>query len=164
MFKVMGWNEDRVMVLDGGLPKFSADYPDFIDTCPAKIPEIIEYDESEFTFRTQMLRNINHIEANLESQNEIVVDARPSGRFNGTAPEPRPGLPSGHMPNSVSIPFYEVLGDEKCVKPKEEIIKIYADLGLDITSPGTSIISSCGSGISAAVLDLALTASGKIIS
>ncbi|EAS29351.3 thiosulfate sulfurtransferase [Coccidioides immitis RS] len=87
-----------------------------------------------------------------------VLDARPAGRWAGKSPEPRPELSSGHMPGSVNVPFVELLDPEtKTLLPEAELRKVLESKGVD---PSRSIISSCGSGVTAAVIDLALHEAG----
>lgn len=87
-----------------------------------------------------------------------ILDARPYGRWAGTAGEPRPGLPSGHMPGSKSIPFGELLDPEtKALLPAAELRKYFVSKGID---PTGSVITTCGSGTTAAVIDLALNEAG----
>lgn len=87
-----------------------------------------------------------------------VLDARSSGRFSGKAPEPREGLSSGHMPGAINIPFDTVLDPEtKAFLPKEKLKEIFEQKGVDPTKP---IISSCGTGVTACVLDTALDLAG----
>lgn len=87
-----------------------------------------------------------------------ILDARPHGRWAGTASEPRPGLPSGHMPGSYSVPFGELLDPEsKALLPSEDLRKIFESKGID---PRRSFITTCGSGVTAAVIDLALSEAG----
>jgi len=87
-----------------------------------------------------------------------VLDARSKGRWAGTDPEPRPGLSSGHMPGSLSVPVPELLDPKtKAFLPAEELRKIFESKGLDPSKP---IISSCGTGVTAAVIDAALTEAG----
>jgi thiosulfate/3-mercaptopyruvate sulfurtransferase len=87
-----------------------------------------------------------------------ILDARPAGRFNGTDPEPRPGLPSGHIPGSINIPFPELLDpNNKTLLPADQLREVFQQKGVDPTSP---IISSCGTGVTAAVIETALEESG----
>ena len=162
----MGWNEEQISVLDGGFPKFSQEFPQWIDKSPlteadleTNIPSSEKDLMESFTMRTTMLRKMEQIEKNLKSQDELVLDARPAARFHGQAPEPRAGISSGHMPHSVSLPFTEVLVDGSMRSPSE-IEQLLAKRGIDITSSGQPLICSCGSGVSAAVLDLALSSAG----
>lgn len=87
-----------------------------------------------------------------------ILDARPAGRFNGTDPEPRPGLPSGHIPSSINIPFPELLDpNTKTLLSPEKLKEVFRQKGVDPQNP---IISSCGTGVTAAVIETALEESG----
>lgn len=96
--------------------------------------------------------------------NFAVVDARSSGRFSGVDAEPRPNLRSGNIPNSVSLPFGEVLTEDSTnamtLKSKEELVKVFTKAGLDLKSPDSPITTTCGSGLTAAILALALHTTG----
>ena len=84
-----------------------------------------------------------------------VVDARSRGRWAGTDPEPRPGLPSGHIPGSISLPMSEVLDPETgALLPAESLVRIFESKGIDPEKP---IVCSCGTGVTAAVIDAALS-------
>ena len=85
-----------------------------------------------------------------------VVDARSAARFNGTAPEPRPGLRSGHMPGAVSLPFSELVQDGR-LRSADELRFLFEQRGLDLDKP---ITTTCGSGVTAAVLALGLELAG----
>jgi thiosulfate/3-mercaptopyruvate sulfurtransferase len=86
-----------------------------------------------------------------------VVDARPAERFSGKAPEPRPGLRAGHMPRSFNVPYARLIENGRLL-PRERIEAAFADGGVDLDKP---IITSCGSGVTAAILTLALESIGK---
>ena len=87
-----------------------------------------------------------------------ILDARAPGRFNGTAPEPREGLSSGHMPGSINIPFNELLDSHtKAFKSPEELKKYFASKGVDPSKP---VVSSCGTGVTACVVDTGLEVAG----
>lgn len=87
-----------------------------------------------------------------------VLDARPAGRFDGTDPEPRPGLPSGHMPKSKSVPFSDLLDpNTKALLPAEKLRQLFERKGIDTQKP---VVSSCGTGVTAAVVDAALAEAG----
>ncbi|KAI0021120.1 thiosulfate sulfurtransferase [Xylariomycetidae sp. FL0641] len=89
-----------------------------------------------------------------------ILDARPAGRFAGKDPEPREGLPSGHMPGSINIPFSSVLDPEtKAFLPKDQLKKLFAEKGVDPKKP---VISTCGTGVTAVVVDAALEEAGYI--
>ena len=85
-----------------------------------------------------------------------IVDARPAPRFRGEVPEPRPGLASGHIPTSLNVPV-GLLSDNGRVRPAEELRKIFAETGIDLENP---IITTCGSGVTASTLALALEIAG----
>lgn len=87
-----------------------------------------------------------------------VLDARSEGRFTGEAPEPRPGLSSGHMPGSINIPFDAVLDPAtKAYLPAEKLRALFQEKGVD---PAKPIISSCGTGVTACVIETALEEAG----
>lgn len=87
-----------------------------------------------------------------------ILDARPGGRFKGIDPEPRPGLPSGHMPRSISIPFSDVLDPKtKALLPANKLRQLFQERGVDLGKPA---IASCGTGVTAAVVDAALAEAG----
>ena len=89
-----------------------------------------------------------------------ILDARPHARFAGAAPEPRPGLPSGHIPNSVSVPFSSLLDqDSGTLLPAPMLIKTFRDNGVN---PDRPVVSSCGTGVTAAIVDLALEEAGYL--
>jgi len=128
---------------------------------PAKTPEAVEYSvlsiskpRAVLTYETMKGLAQDDKATKEKFPNVSTIDARPKGRFDGTAPEPRPGLPSGHMPGSTSVPFSDVLDpDTKAFLPTEKLKELLESKGIDLKSP---IISSCGTGVSAAVLDTAL--------
>lgn len=87
-----------------------------------------------------------------------ILDARSLGRWKGVDPEPRPGLSSGHIPGSFSVPVPELLDPEtKTLLPKEKLQEIFKAKGIDPSKP---IISSCGTGVTATIIDAALTEAG----
>lgn len=144
MFKTMG--HSNVAVLDGGFPAWlPEDYP--IENKGKKT-----YSSGNFTahFDAQKIKHYEHILSNVESQNFNVIDARSTGRFEGTSPEPRKGLPSGKIPNSQNLPYSEVLENGRFKSP-EEIKKIMNGLKLN-QKPFTF---TCGSGLTACIILLA---------
>ncbi|KAK4545494.1 hypothetical protein LTR36_002844 [Oleoguttula mirabilis] len=98
-------------------------------------------------------------DANKEGREGVqILDARSKGRWEGTDPEPRPGLPSGHMPGSTSVPVPDLLDPEtKAFLSPEELRRVFEQKGVD---PTKSVISSCGTGVTATVIDAALTVAG----
>src|SRR5262249_48131414 len=106
------------------------------------------------TFDKNRVRGIEQMVANLDSHREQVIDARPSARFAGSVPEPRPGLRSGHIPGSRNVPYADLFdGNTGAMKPLDELRKAFRAAGVDTAKP---IVPSCGSGVSALVLTLAL--------
>ncbi len=150
MFKVMGHRD--VMVLDGGLPKWRAEGHAVTDDEPRLTPR-------HFTARlhNMLLRDAGQIAANLQTRTEQVVDARPAARFRAEAPEPRPGLRRGHVPGAINIPHAEVLNADGTMKPADALRDLFGAAGVERTRP---VVTMCGSGVTAAVLALALTRAG----
>lgn len=147
MFRLFGHRD--VAVLDGGLPKWRAEGRPIED-----LPSMPR--ERHFTARldSTLLRTVDQMRANLEAAGEQVVDARAAGRFQGTEPEPRPGLRGGHIPGSRNLPYRDLLdGAGGTLKNAEEIRAAFEAAGVDLRRP---IVTSCGSGITACVLALGL--------
>jgi len=150
MFKAMG--HENVSVLDGGLPKWIA----------AKHPIATGNEDPGPRHHTSrpnnfIIRDFEDMKRNLETAREQVIDARSHGRFTGQAPEPRPELSSGHMPNSLSLPFNELLNEDGTLKPEQALRAAFESAGVDLSKP---IVTTCGSGVTAAVPYLALTLLG----
>ncbi|MBI1262464.1 MAG: 3-mercaptopyruvate sulfurtransferase [Rhizobiales bacterium] len=150
MFRVMG--HDDVVVLDGGLPKWKSEgHPVTSDS------SVIG--KRHFTARKNafLIRDKDAMLRNLDTCSEQVVDARSAGRFKGTEPEPRQGLASGHIPGSSNLPYDRLMRDDGTMKPVEELTQLFNDAGVDLKRP---VVTTCGSGVSAAVLALALARLG----
>lgn len=150
-FKIFGHND--VAVLDGGLPKWRHEGRPLNDAPPSPA-------ERHFTprFNTFMVREKDQLQSNLSSGREQVLDARSRERFAGTAPEPRSGLRAGHIPGSLNLPFTDLIDPaSQTFKPLEELKSLIADAGID---PKRPVVTTCGSGITAAVLALALELTG----
>jgi thiosulfate/3-mercaptopyruvate sulfurtransferase len=107
------------------------------------------------TLDQNAVKHFSQIQQMIAAHGQI-LDARSAGRFAGTSPEPRPGLSSGHMPGATSIPYTELVEDGR-LKPVEELRRIFVKKGLDLEQP---ITTTCGSGVTAAVLALGLEAAG----
>jgi thiosulfate/3-mercaptopyruvate sulfurtransferase len=142
----------KVFILDGGLPKWKAEKRP-LEAGEVK-PAAKHFDAEMDTRRVAMLSDVQMALNNNSAQ---VVDARPADRFRGEAPEPRPGVASGHMPGAFNVPSAGIIEDGRLMPP-ERLKKIFADAGVDLGKP---IITSCGSGVTAATLWLALDALGK---
>lgn len=147
MFRVFGHTD--VAVLNGGFRKWKAEGRPVEDLPP--LPR-----ERHFTARRNdlLVRDVEQMRANLSSQREQVVDARSKGRFAGTEPEPRIGLRGGHIPGSKNVPA-ALLTDPSTglFKDAVELKVLFQDAGVDLGKP---VATSCGSGVSACGLTLAL--------
>ena len=148
MFRAMG--HDRVQVLDGGLAAWRAAGGNTDAIIPT--PVAARYSA---THNPALVRDMTDMRAHVSAQDTRILDARASGRFDGTSPEPRPDLPSGHMPGSFCVPASALLTEQKMLKSAEELTPILAPY---LDHP---IVTSCGSGVSAAVISLALAQVGK---
>jgi thiosulfate/3-mercaptopyruvate sulfurtransferase len=142
----------KVFILDGGLPKWKAEGR-ALEAGPVK--------RAPRTFKARkdadLVASLATVRAALASGSAQVVDARSAERFLGQAQEPRPGLRSGHMPGAFNVPSTSVV-ENGTLAPPEQLRRAFAAGGVDLEAP---IITSCGSGVSAATLWLALDALGK---
>ena len=154
MFKYFG--QDNVAVLDGGLPKWKAEgHP-----VTAEPPTI--RDRHMITeIRPELLRDVTQVAASSKLGDYTIIDARSAARFKGEAPEPRPGLRSGHIPNSRDVPFQELLTPPGTLKSTDDLRAVFMGAGVDLAKPA---ITTCGSGVTAAILGLALTRLGATFS
>ena len=145
------FGHDQAAVLDGGLPKWLA------EGRPAEegAPPVRAETEFRATFRATRLRGLGDMMA--PGSGSLVLDARPGPRFHGTAPEPRPGLPSGHMPGSRSLPSGSLLAPDGTMLPPERLRTLFAETGADGSTP---VVTSCGTGVTAAILSLGLVRAG----
>jgi thiosulfate/3-mercaptopyruvate sulfurtransferase len=149
--RAMGFPDVRV--LDGGLPKWQADGHPITDGPGAPSGTLLDPD-----FRPELVRDLDAVRADLESRAEQLVDARSAARFRGEAPEPRAGLRGGHMPGACNVPFGDVVNPDGTLKPAEQLRAAFEAAGVDLARP---IVTSCGSGVSASVLALALARIGR---
>lgn len=150
-FRVMG-HED-VVVLDGGFPAWErGGYP--IEATPPQ-----QRMERHFTarFRADLVRNLSDMRRAVEAGANI-LDARPAPRFRGEAAEPRAGVRAGHMPGARSVPSSSLVNENGSLRPKAELERIFADAGAETNQIA---LCSCGSGITAAVIALALARLGR---
>ncbi|WP_410014004.1 3-mercaptopyruvate sulfurtransferase [Sodalis sp. C49] len=107
-------------------------------------------------FAADKVRDIAQMRRLIAGRSAQIVDARPAARFSGQAPEPRPGLRMGHIPGSVNVPWSTLVADGR-LKSADALRALFADAGVDLRRP---LVASCGSGVTAAVVVLALTALG----
>jgi thiosulfate/3-mercaptopyruvate sulfurtransferase len=151
MFRHMGHEE--VFVLDGGLPAWIAAGHELED-----MPPIARDRHFTMRRRSDLVRDMEQVKAILESRSAQVVDARSAGRFSGEAPEPRAGLPSGHMRGAHNLAFTNVLNGDGTLKDRKALVGVMTEAGVDVGAP---IVTTCGSGITACVLALALARLGR---
>jgi thiosulfate/3-mercaptopyruvate sulfurtransferase len=144
-FRVMGAQD--VVILAGGLPKWVAEGRPVSTDRPARKPR-------KFTpsFRSALVYDLGRVRAEVEQGVMQLVDARPAPRFRGEAPEPRSWVKSGHVPGSFNVPSTELVADGR-LKDPADLRAVFATAGIDLNRP---IVTSCGSGVNAATLNLAL--------
>jgi thiosulfate/3-mercaptopyruvate sulfurtransferase len=146
-FRAFGHGD--VAVLDGGLPKWLSEGRPVEDST-------VSPGERHFTARMDSfkVRDKAQLTANLSSGREQVLDARSRGRFEGRDPEPRESLRSGHIPGSLNLPFTDLLDRQtQTLLPPEALAARFAAAGIDMARP---VVTTCGSGVTAAVLALGL--------
>lgn len=148
--RAMGYPD--VAVLDGGLKKWLAEGRPVASGEAAPAPAKVEP-----RFDAALVRDLEAVRAALASKDEQLVDARPAARFRGDAPEPRAGLRGGHMPGAANLPWSTLVNPDGTVKSAEEIRAAFSAAGLDLSRP---IVATCGSGVTAAFLALALARLG----
>jgi thiosulfate/3-mercaptopyruvate sulfurtransferase len=152
MFRAMG--HDGVRVLNGGLKKWKAEGRPLEDGEPRR------RSERHFTSRLNagLVRDADDIRGLIASHAAQIVDARSAGRFEGTAPEPRKGLRSGHIPGARNVPYSSLLNADGTLKPAGELRELLIKAGVD---PNKPVVASCGSGVTAGIVALALAILGR---
>jgi thiosulfate/3-mercaptopyruvate sulfurtransferase len=148
-FRVMGAND--VLILDGGLPAWTAEGRPKLRGTPTPEPRVFKA-----AFDASAVADLAAMREALETGSAQVVDARSAARFRGEAPEPRPGLASGHMPGSLNLPFDRIVRNGR-LADATVIRSAFAEAGVDLDKP---VYTTCGSGVSAAILSLALETVG----
>jgi len=146
------FNAKNVYILDGGLPKWEAEGRP-LETGDSKRPPKKFHAE----MNVGAVATLADMRMAVVDKSTQIVDARSAERFAGKAPEPRPGLRSGHMPGSFNVPFDRVL-DNGNLASRERVEAAFRDAGVDLDKP---IITSCGSGMTAAILTFALDSIGR---
>ena len=149
--KVMGF--EQVFVLDGGLGAWRAEGQPVECGEALPTPSIVPPD-----FRPELVRSLDDVSGIIRSKAAQIIDARGGPRFRAEVPEPRAGLRSGHMPGACNVPFDTLLDAGGHMKPAAEIAAIFRAAGVDLDQP---IVTTCGSGITASVLALALACLGR---
>ncbi len=151
MLRVMG--NDKVSVLDGGLAAWrQANGP-----MEAGIPTPSNGDFKS-NFDASLFHSKHHMISLLSSGNKQMVDARGAPRFRAEVPEPRPGLQAGHIPGAKNVPYTTLYHDDGRLKTAQELEQVFASGSIDLNAP---IVTTCGSGITACNLALALFILGK---
>ncbi|SHN15023.1 3-mercaptopyruvate sulfurtransferase [Roseibium suaedae] len=143
---------ERVYVLDGGMPKWKAENRQIENTSPL-------VRESHFSARLDhsAVADLAEVQKIIASGSRQLLDARSAARFNGTAPEPRAGLRSGHMPTALNLPFNLLVAEDGTFRPKEELEAAFRNAGVDLDKPVTT---TCGSGVTASILAMGLNIIG----
>ncbi|WP_213765590.1 3-mercaptopyruvate sulfurtransferase [Caballeronia sp. dw_19] len=150
MFNIFGARDVRI--LEGGFPRWNA------EKRPVEAgPDHRAQEQFRAVLRPGCVANVDDVKGALLSRVAAVVDARPSPRFRGEVPEPRAGLRSGHMPGAVNVPSDELIADGTLKQP-DELAAIFRAHGV---RPDGTIIASCGSGVTAAIVALALEVIGR---
>ncbi|CAH8381321.1 unnamed protein product [Eruca vesicaria subsp. sativa] len=172
MFRVFG--HEKVWVLDGGLPRWRASGYDVESSASSDAilkanaaSEVVEkiyqgQSSSPVTFKTKfqphLVWTLDQVKENMENKTYQHIDARAKARFDGTAPEPRKGIPSGHIPGSKCVPFPQMFDSSQILLPAEELKKRFEEEDISLDSP---IMASCGTGVTACILALGLHRLGK---
>lgn len=146
------FGHEQCAVLDGGLPKWLREGRRVSDAESVSIPR-----HFSARFNARRLRGLGDVLANLNTGAELLLDARSADRFHARVAEPRPGLRGGHVPGSANLPFTELLDAQQCMLPAPQLRERFAAAGV---GSSTAVITSCGSGLTAAVLSLGLELAG----
>jgi thiosulfate/3-mercaptopyruvate sulfurtransferase len=150
-FRAFG--HEAVAVLDGGLRKWRAEGRPVEAGIPRPVPRAFEARR-----RPELVRDLDAMRANLTARAAQVLDARSAGRFAGTEPEPRAGLRGGHIPGSLNLPYETLYAPDGTLKPPDALRGAVQAAGVDLARP---IVTTCGSGVTASVLALALHRLGR---
>ncbi|MEM9755322.1 MAG: 3-mercaptopyruvate sulfurtransferase [Pseudomonadota bacterium] len=146
MFKLMG--KPHIAVLDGGFPKWRAEGHTVED-----MPPILRERHLTASRQNQLVKDVTQVAAASKLGDWQIVDARSPTRFAGAEPEPRPGLRAGHIPGSMNVHYAALLNPDGTMKDGKALSAAFTDAGVDLSK---RIITTCGSGITAAILMLGL--------
>ena len=151
MFRTFGHTD--VAILDGGFPKWLA------EDLPVEDGPPLHRQPRHMTARysASSVRDKQDIFSAIDSGSPQIADARSPGRFSAAEPEPRAGMRGGHMPGARNVHYKTLLNENGTLKPTEDIARVFEEAGIDLARP---VITSCGSGITAAILTLGLTLTG----
>ncbi len=147
------FGHDSAAVLDGGLPKWQREGR-AVEAGEPTSPRPVTFRPD---FRATRLRGIGDVLGNVGTQVELVLDARAAGRFTGEVPEPRAGMRSGHIPGSASVPYTDLLNADGTFRPAEAVRTRLVKAGVD---GARTVVTSCGSGVTACILTLGLRVAG----
>ncbi len=150
MLKAMG--HDDVAVLDGGLPKWRREGRPLGDRQPLPQPQVFTPHPNQ-----SLVRDFEQVMQASATGVEQILDARSPARFAGREPEPRPGVRPGHIPASLNLHYARLTNEDGTLKTADELRALFQASGLDLAQP---VVTSCGSGVTAATLLLALHAAG----
>jgi len=145
-FRLMG--KVDVAVLDGGLPKWKAEGRPLED-----MPPMVRDRHMTVQRQAHWVKDVSQVAAASKLGDWQILDARSTPRFRGEVDEPRPGLRAGHIPGSLNLPFGELLNPDGTMKSPDALRAAMQAAGVDLARP---VITSCGSGVTAAILSLAL--------
>lgn len=152
LFRLMG--QENAAVLDGGFPKWQAEGHPVED-----MPPVIRDRHMTVRLQNHLVRDVTQVSAASKLNDHVIVDARAAARFRGDAPEPREGLRAGHIPGARNLPYTDLLNADMTMKDPDACRRIFQAAGVDLGKP---IITSCGSGVTAAILALALERMGHL--
>ncbi len=150
--RAMGHND--VAVLNGGLPKWK-DEGRPIEDGPARKRARMHFTPR---FNAALVADLYDMKGYVRAGNSQIIDARPAARFRGEEAEPRPGLRRGHMPGARNLPYTELINPNGTLKSASEIREAFAQAGVE---PQGAMVTTCGSGVTASILALALAAIGQ---
>jgi thiosulfate/3-mercaptopyruvate sulfurtransferase len=152
MFRAMGYED--IAVLNGGLKKWQAEGRPVTDmpTQPRQ--------PRHFTprFNGSLVRDLDDIKAAVTNGREQIIDARAPGRFAGKDPEPRQGLRAGHMPGAKNVHYGMLVNADGTIKSEDELRAVFAEQGVDLAKPS---VTTCGSGVTACIVSLAMAMLGR---
>ena len=151
LFKVMG--QKNVAVLDGGFPKWLREGRTVDSSSP-----LIRDRHMFVKYHDEMVKDVTQVSSASKLGDFEILDARSAGRFRGEEPEPRPGLRAGHIPGSKNIFYGDLLNEDGTLKSRDELVEHFKAKAVNLDKP---VITSCGSGVTAAIINLALDRIGK---
>ena len=151
LFRLMG--QDNIAVLDGGFPKWQAEGRPVED-----MPPIVRDRHMTVRRHNSMVKDVTQVSAASKLGDHSILDARSPGRFRGEEPEPRDGLRGGHIPGSKNVYYRDLLNDDGTMKDPDALRAVLDRAGVDLDKPA---ITTCGSGVTAAIINLALERIGK---